>query len=308
MVEIFSILAPVFVLLAAGYLLAHTPLFDEQKTSALISFVWYVSLPALLFRFMASRPFPIDELFLVASYYISMLLVYFLVMRAGKMFFKQSADEQGMFAMASCFANAGFVGIPILDGAYGDEGVRLLLILLSFHSLTLLTVTSMVVKHHQIGRFSPGKALASLKTNPIVLTLIIGMCWSGIGLPYPEWLDRVLALPAAAAAPVGLFAVGLSLSGVKLAGDLPQAAAGTVIKLLVMPLFVYLMGRFVFDLSPLWLGVVTLFAALPSGLVPYSYALQENLAPRRVASLILFSVLLAPLTLFIVMWVLGLGR
>ena len=126
-------------------------------------------------------------------------------------------------------------------------------------------------------------------------------------LPYPDWLDRILALPAAAAAPVGLFAVGLSLTGVKLAGDLPQASLGTIIKLLVMPVTAYLVGRYVFDLPLQWLGVVTLFAALPAGLIPYTFALKEKLAPRRVASMILISLTLAPITLFTVMWFLGVG-
>ncbi len=244
---------------------------------------------------------------LIASYYSSMFVVYALVLLAGRYLFKQAADEQAMFAFASCFANAGFVGIPILQGVYGDEGVRLLLILLSFHSLSLLIVTSMIVEHHQPGKFSLATILISLKDNPIILALVAGLGWSALALPYPDLLDQILKLPAAAAAPVGLFAIGLSLTGVKLAGDLPQAGLGTFFKLLVMPVAAYVVGRYVFDLSSLWLGVVTLFAALPTGLIPYTYALKRNLAPRRVASVILFSVTLAPLSLFVVMWFLGIG-
>ena len=307
MLEIFAILAPVFLLLMAGYGFGHTRLFNEKNASALIAFVWYVAIPALIFRFMAAQPLPLDELWLIVSYYSAMYMIYGLTMLVGRFVFKQARDEQGMFAFASCFANAGFVGIPILDGAYGDEGVRLLLILLSFHSLTLLPITGMIVAHHRSGEFSLRGLLGTLKDNPIIMALLIGLGWSAIGLPYPIWLDRILALPAAAAAPVGLFAVGLSLTGVKLAGDLPQAGTGTLIKLLLMPFTAYLAGRFVFDLPPVWLGVVTLFAALPAGLVPYTFALRQNLAPRRVASMILLTVILAPFTLFATMWFLGVG-
>jgi len=307
MLEIFTILAPVFVLLAAGYALGHTRLFNEEHASSLIAFVWYVAIPALMFRLVASQPLPLNELKLIASYYFAVYTIYALVMLLGRLIFKQSSDEQAMIAFASCFANAGFIGIPILGGAFGEEGVRLLLILLSFHSLTLLPITSMIVNRHRLGRFSPIAVLASLKDNPIILALIFGLSWAAIGWPVPVWLDQILALPAGAAAPVGLFAVGLSLTGVKLAGDLPQAGLGTLIKLLIMPVTAFLVGRYVFDLPPMWLGVVTLFAALPGGLVPYTFALKENLAPRRVASLILFSVTLAPLTLFVAMWFLGVG-
>ena len=67
MLEIFTILAPVFLLTAAGYGFAHTRLFNEDHASALIAFVWYLAIPALLFRFMASRPLPMEELVLIAS-------------------------------------------------------------------------------------------------------------------------------------------------------------------------------------------------------------------------------------------------
>jgi len=85
------------------------------------------------------------------------------------------------------------------------------------------------------------------------------------------------------------------------------ACLGTIFKLLVMPVMAYLVGRYVFDLPLQWLGVVTLFAALPAGLIPYTFALKEKLAPRRVASMILISITLAPITLFIAMWFLGVG-
>ena len=75
----------------------------------------------------------------------------------------------------------------------------------------------------------------------------------------------------------------------------------------MMPLTIYLVGHFVFDLPALWLGVATLFAALPTGLMPYSFALQENLAPRRVASMILLTVILSPITLSFALWFLGVG-
>ena len=75
----------------------------------------------------------------------------------------------------------------------------------------------------------------------------------------------------------------------------------------MMPVAVYSVGRFVFDLPALWLGVATLFAALPTGIMPYTFALKERLAPRRVASIILLSVILSPITLSVALWFLGVG-
>ncbi len=316
MIEVITILAPVFVLIATGFILGRTSLFDERSTKALIAFVWYVAVPALLFRVMAGRELPVAEIYLVAAYYSAMLVVYALSVLIGRYLFKQPLDEQAMFAFASCFANSAFVGIPIMEGAYGAEGVRLLMVIFSLHSLTLLVVTTLLVQRHRYAvggvEISSGrvllKSLLSIRENPIVMSMVIGIIWSAFALPYPDWLDSILALPAAAAAPVGLFSVGLSLTTVKLDGDMPQASVGVLIKILLMPLGVYLLGAYVFHLTPLWLGVATLFAAMPAGLIPYSYALQNNIAPRRVASMILLSIIVAPLTLFATMVFLGVGQ
>ncbi|GHF14235.1 membrane protein [Kordiimonas sediminis] len=311
MIDILIILAPVFTVLALGYGFGHTRLFPENSSSALIAFVWYVAIPALLFQSLASRPIPFGELYLILGYYSAMLLVYGVAMLVMKFVFKRPLEEQAMYALATCFANGGFVGIPIIDGAFGEEGVRLLLIILSFHSLTLLTVTTVFVEKGRANTgvlsilFRTGK---SIKDNPIILALVAGFIWSGLGLPYPVWLDHILALPAAAASPVGLFAVGLSLVGVKLAGDLPQAVGGVLIKLCILPAIMYLVTHFIFDLQPLWVAVAVLTAALPSGMIPYTFALQQDIAPRRVASIILLSVTAAPVTMFTIMLLLGVGQ
>jgi len=303
MIAIFEILLPVFALLICGFLLGRTKLFDENSASKLINFVWYVAIPALLFRSIASHPIPLDEMRLVASYYIAMYLVYAGMMLLGRWWFGQNRAEQTMFAFATCFANAGFIGIPVIEGAFGPDGLRLMLMIISFHSLTLLSVSSILVASHKTGRWSPIALINDIKTNPIVITLVIAISWSLFGLPYPDVLDRILAMPAAAAAPVGLFAVGLSLNQVKLDGDLKQAGVGTFASLIIMPLIVWAVGKYIFDLPDLWLGVATLYAALPGGLVPYSFALKEGLAPRRVASLILLTMIFAPLTLSYIIWV-----
>ena len=305
MLAIFEIILPVFLLLLCGFLLGKTKLFDDQSADKLIAFVWWVAIPALLFRSLAAKPLPLEELVLVGSYYAGMYLVYATAMLVGRWLLGHNRAEQAMFAFATCFANAGFVGIPVLGGAFGDEGVRLLLIIISFHSLTLIPVSSILVSSHQTGRWSGRAVVDALKGNPVLVALLIALTWSLAGIPYPDVLDRILEMPAAAAAPVGLFAVGLSLTQVRLEGDIRQAGVGALGSMIVMPLIIWLTGKYLFDLPPLWLGVATLYAALPTGLIPYTFALRHNLAPRRVASMILLTMMIAPVTLSVLIWLLG---
>ena len=301
MADILTIIAPVFLLIMLGYGLGRTRLFPEGSSAILIAFVWYIAIPALLFRSIAPRDLPhADELVLVAGYYSSLYVLYALAVLVAKYLFRLTMAEQGIFALSACFANGGFIGIPILEGAYGAEGVRLLLLLLSFHSLTLLPVTTIIVERAKNNTEGPGilvRTFMSIRQNPIIIALITGLTWSALSLPFPMWLDRLTALPAAAAAPVGLFAAGLALSRVEIAGDIMQAALATVIKLLLLPALVFVVCQFVIGLSPVWVGSATLMAALPSGMVAYSFATQHGVGSRRAATTVLISTAASAVTL-----------
>ncbi|NVJ68796.1 MAG: AEC family transporter [Alphaproteobacteria bacterium] len=311
MTEIFTIIAPVFLIMMLGYGLGKTRLFPEGASGVLITFVWYVAIPALLFRSLAPKELPhAGELLFVLAYYSSLYVIYALAMLLSRSLFKLTAAEQGTFAFVTCFGNAGFIGIPIVEGVYGEEGVRLLLMLVSFHSLTLLPITTVIVERAANRQEGPGilaRTFASVRHNPILIALMVGLTWSALSLPFPHWLDKVVELPANSAAPVGLFSVGLSLSSVRIAGNITHAMLAVFLKLAMLPLTVFIASHFLFQLPDMWVGVATLMAALPSGMVAYSFASQYGIGARRSATAVLISTGLSALTLSAVLLVLKAG-
>lgn len=308
--EVLTIVAPVFVIILLGYGLGHTPLFKDGDAKVIISFVWYVAIPALLFRALAPRELPtIDELNITVAYYLSLYGVYILALLVACLF-KQTKPERPVFAFVVCFGNGGFLGIPLLDAAYGDEGVRMLLIILSFHTLTLLPISTILIERSLMGEGEGSiakRTFDQVKQNPIILSLFAGLLWSALDLPFPLWLDRVTALPAGAAAPAGLFAAGLSMMGVKIAGDLKQSLTMVAMKLILLPASVFAVSKFIFGLPDVWVGTATITAALPSGMVAYSFATKYDVGVRRAASAVLLSTGAAVITLTAVMVMLGVG-
>ena len=290
----FVIIAPVFTILALGYGLGRTTLFPENSSKAIITFVWYIAVPALLFRSMATNPAPNSgELVLIAAYYTGLFFVYFLAMLILGGVFKAPTDERASFAFSVCFANGIFIGLPIIESKFGSEGVRLLLIILSVHSFLLITTSTLIVESYRQGTDGLHRVLAnvakSLVRNPILIALFFGVSWAFLELPFPLVLDRLTAFPAAAAAPCGLFAAGMSLSNVKIAGDIKQSVTGSLMKTLMLPLVVYISTKYLYELPELWVGTATLLAAMPGGIVAYSFAVQYEAAPRRSASIVILS-------------------
>jgi len=312
MADIFTIIAPVFLIMMLGYGLGQTRLFPEGASSILITFVWYVAIPALMFRALAPKALPsVHELLFVGTYYGCLYLVYLLALLLTRRLFGLSKAEQGVFALTSCFANGGFIGIPILEGAYGPEGVRLLLVLLSFHTLTLIPVTTFIVERTlRPDNEGPGllaRTFSSVGQNPILIALLAGLTWSALSLPFPYWLDKLLELPASSAAPVGLFAAGLALSGVRISGNLGHSVLSVMLKLFLLPGLVFSVAHVGLALPSIWVGVATLMAALPSGMVAYSFATQYGVGSRRAATAVLISTGVSAVTLSIVLLLLKNG-
>lgn len=212
-----EIIAPVFAMMGLGYGAGKTKFFPPEAVSALMRFVWYIAIPALMFRLIANATIPgADELVLAAGYYIGVFSVYFATVFIIGAVIKLPMAERSVMALAACFGNGGFIGIPVIEGLFGAEGLRLLLIIITFHSMTLVPITTIFIESDHADGRNPmdimKKTADGLIHNPLLIALFAGLAFAISGLPMPDVVDRFLAMPAATAAPCGLFAAGATLS------------------------------------------------------------------------------------------------
>ena len=301
-----SIIAPIFVIMVVGFLMGRTNVFPEGSGAArtLTTFTWYVAIPALIFKLLAANEFPSGEEFLiVAGYYSVLYIIYFFAAFFIAPRLKINRQGRGIFAFSCVFGNLGFIGIPIIEGTLGNEGLRILLMIISFHLLTLLPITTLMIEMSKSQSKSALKILMnsilnSLK-NPVVISLVAGLSWSALGLEFSPIALRILDFPAGAAAPVGLFAVGLSLSRVKLKGDLFPAFIPVMLKMLIFPILVYVVMTYLIEAPEIWINTTTLAACMPTGLAAYSIADTNDNGSVRAASTIMMAAMLSAFTLIL---------
>lgn len=111
--------------------------------------------------------------------------------------------------------------------------------------------------------------------NPLIIGILAGLAWRFTGAPLPVLATRLSDALAGTAAPVALFAMGLSLRRFGISGNVRPALALSALKLFLMPALVlglvWLIG-----LPPLTAKVAVMVAALPSGINSYLIAVQFN--------------------------------
>ncbi|MFO1083297.1 MAG: AEC family transporter [Reyranellaceae bacterium] len=279
---ILDIIVPVFGTVAVGWGLGRSRLLSTEGLRGLTNVAFYALFPALLFRSMAKVRLGVLELDIVVVFFGIGLLLFLLMMPLGRVL-GMRFGERAVFALAGTFANGVGIGIPFISYAFGEAGLVPLLMIISVNSLVMLTMASFLLEIGQQGGVRGrllaklGGAALTMMKHPVIPSIFAGLAWGELtnlvpGLSTPAVVDRVLQALALAAPPCGLIMAGASLAHVGIRDHWQTAAVATVVKLAIMPLLVWVIGRYVFALDPLWLTVATLNAAMPAGANVYMVA------------------------------------
>ncbi|MEM8664351.1 MAG: AEC family transporter, partial [Pseudomonadota bacterium] len=116
------------------------------------------------------------------------------------------------------------------------------------------------------------RVVVSLLKNPFIVAILAGIAFRTTGLPLEGVSRTVIDSVSDTAIPLALIALGMSLRKYGVRGNvLPAIAIGSV-KLAVMPVVVFLLARYVFDLPPIATAVAVVCAACPTGANAYLMA------------------------------------
>lgn len=302
MQAVFTIVTPVFGLILLGWAAMRIQLLTEQGAEGLTAFVFYVAIPCLLFGSVARGSLGAGEHVRVAlAYFTALLIVFAAAIPIARAAFGAGLAEAAVFATNVTFGNTVMIGIPLVFFAWGDVGEGPTLAIAGFHSIVLLPLATMLVElglaeHAALSRTLAVTGMAIVR-NPVIMSLLAGIVWTWLDFGMPAPAERLISMLAAAAGPCALFALGTSLAGFKIAGDLTQSLAVTILKLVALPFAVAVVALFVFRLDPTAVAVATVVAAMPTGANAFVLANKYKLFERRSASSVLISTALSFVTL-----------
>lgn len=289
-----EIVVPVFLVVACGWLFAHRGLVAGAGATAITNFVFYLAIPSLLFRTLATGG--VREQFewaILGAYYGGALLNFLGAWLLSRFVFGNPADAAALAGMAGTFSNLGLIGLPLVQRAYGEAGLVPFMLIIMVQSAILFTVTTLAVEIPRgQGRGwlrSVVVPLRSVAVNPIVIAALGGVAFGFTGLSLPTMVDETLVLLGRAAGPVALFVLGSSLAGCRIAGDLRETLAVTAVKLVAMPVTVYLLAVHVFALRADWVTVAVLAAAMPCGANVFVFAQRYNAFLNRATAAVVLT-------------------
>jgi len=292
-------IAPIFLIIATGYLLFKTRIVDESVWSAIEHICFYLLFPFLIIRTLSradlgSVPL-IDFMTVIIVAIIGMSVLLILTQALVRRRFPQSGPSfSSIFQGATRFH--GFVAIAIIGPLYGDAGVTLAALALAI-MVPLLNVISVVVLSvygHSDTRPQVVAVAKKIATNPLIIACIVGLLfnWSGV----PDILFDAIDIIGAGGLGLALLAVGAGLNLGQAAQHKMLLTIGVLTRLIGMPAIVIAMSWLV-GLDGLARTVAIIAGAVPTAASAYVMARKMGGNAELMSSIMTFQVIVAFFTL-----------
>jgi hypothetical protein len=144
------------------------------------------------------------------------------------------------------------------------------------------------------------RAAATAVSSPLALAVLPALLANLTDAGLPIWIDRPIALLAAALIPVMLLTLGIQLAGMPRALPSPRIAVPIAVKLLLAPTLAAV-GIGLFGVSGLPGDIVVLQAAMPAAVFTSLIAIEHQLEADYVTSIVLVGTLVSAATLPVVL-------
>jgi malonate transporter len=307
--QIANLILPVFAVILTGGIVGYTGYLSRALSDALIHFAYYIAMPALLIVTISQEPSHslINWRFLVAfggGSLLCFLLVFGVMSTPGS----RGLASRTMHGMAASMTNTGFVALPILQAIYGPRAVLPAAIATVFVAVVMFPIAVILLELGQrdahAARTAPMVTFKHVVLNPMVLSTLIGVLCSVLGLRMPGPVSAYLGILAGALTPCALFAIGLGLSLDGLRANLGRASLLSAVKLVIMPLIVYGLSVSL-GLDPLYTIAAVICAAVPTAKTVYILAGEYHCEEMMVASTVSMTTLVSVFSL--VLWLYALS-
>ena len=269
MQKILEVTAPIYLIIALGFVAVRWRWMEAGDMRALGRFVARFGLPALIFRAIAAQPIMtiLDARYL-AVYGTGSLLSLLAIRFVARSLRHRSPALAAIEGLGSACSNSAFVGYPIVLQVVGPiAGTALGLCALVENVLMvplgLALASAPPGETTRMWRSQMGFALRGLMRNPLFGGIVAGVVVATLQWHAPPALDRALALLAGGASAASLFVIGGSLVGIRLAGIRSDIALVTIGKLCLHPALVALGVLLLPPQVPALRAAAILFAAMP---------------------------------------------
>ena len=299
---------PLFSIMFAGYLAGRSGLFSKDTNKVLSRFVFYVSMPALIFVSLARVD--IDQVFdwpflqVLGGGMFAMLCLGAMISR---LYLTSNLAMTGFHGLSVMFSSTAYIGLPIVLSVFGDKALIPGIIGAVITGSVFMPIAVVIIemdRGHR-GRSVVTSTVGAVMKNPLLLSTLAGLLMSAAGFALPDPVETFFDLLGGAFVPCALFSAGLFLTHHAVSRELSQVSWIIFLKLLVHPLLTWVLAYHIFELNPVYAAVAVIQAALPVGVPVFVLAQHYKMFVEGSSTVIVLSTALSVVSISGWLFVIG---
>ena len=284
-------------------LLIRSKAFPDNSYKAINSFIIYISLPALTLYYIPQIEIKQELIFPAAVIWIIFLIsiIFFVILEK---IFRWDKKTTGALILTGGLANTSFVGFPVLMALFGEEGLKIGVIIDQAGSFLVLSTLGVIIASvYSSGAYSFRKILIDILKYPPFWAFVISLIMIAAGIKNSEISSSILSKLGKPTIVLALISVGMQLKPKVDSMLWKELTSGLIYKLLIAPVIIFVIGLYLFGSKGLPFQVSVIECAMPPMVMGSVLATQFNLNPRIANFMVGIGIPVSALTLAFWWWV-----
>ena len=299
-----NVVAPLFILMAAGYIVRLTGFVTDSFLGQLNRFVFKLLLPIMLFQdirlsytgdFSNIRLITASVVGIACVILVSFLLIPLLVKRKAQ----RGSVIQGIYR-----SNFMIYGLPLATGMYGNAAVEsismLMGIMIPFYNVAAVIILS-IYSETGTHKVTVRSLLKDIVTNPLIIGCFFGLLGGMVNLRFPSFIEMPLAQLGALGAPLALFIMGGEFKFNNLKNNIIKVIGVTCCRLVFVPviaLYIFIQLGF----RDVDLAVLLCIFATPTAMASYIMAKNMGNDGELSGQIVVMTTTFSSLTIFFLIY------
>lgn len=293
-----------FLCMITGVALQRVKAFPTNSYVTLNQFVIHISLPSLALFYIPKIEISSQLLFPLGIAWIGFLLSFVFFSVLGKIF-GWSRKLIGCMILMGGLGNTSFIGFPVIEALYGNEGLKTAIIVDQPGSFMVMATLGIVVATlFSRGKPNPKTIVFKIVTFPPFIAFFISIVMNVLKLDFISDLQSVFQKLGNTVTPIALVAVGLQLKFDKRSKHYHFLALGLFFKLMITPAFFFILYQFILNRQTLQIDVSIMEAAMAPMITASVLATSYGLKPKLSTMMIGVGIPLSFITLAFWYWIL----
>ena len=298
MIQIFTVIAPLFLIIFASALLQRFKKIGDEWSTVLNEFALKIGLPVLIFSALAKIKFSFNgEASLIVANSLFLLFGFILVFLIGKTLHLRKQMFLTLF-ICFVFGNVAYLGLPVLTEVFGTQILPTASLIVAVYLFWLFTIGVGFLDYSLDKKEVAKKMLKNFTKNPLLLSVILGLLVGGFDIAIPSVVLKSMDMVSASVTPTVLVVIGLFIGSSKI-GKVSEWIPVFFFSLFTLVLFPagFYFGAKLFGFLPSQFSSSIIEAAMPLAITPFALADKYHLHKTFIARSIVLSTILSVISL-----------